>query len=123
MITEKIERKFTRADVDAFFNRHWGSNKEFKTELESIEVLTNVAQPMWIIRYVSTWTRFKSSVHNTLVIAQFEMYDGSSYLNLPDAAKLPEGCATPADEDAAIKGIEAEKVAAWQARQERRKGS
>lgn len=117
---DKIERRFTRADVEAFFMRHWGKNLEFITELQSIEVLTNVTQPMWIIRYTSTWKRFKSCVHNTLVIAQFEMYDGSPYLNLPDAAMLPEGCATPAEEDAAITGIEAEKVAAWQARQQRK---
>ena len=117
---EKIERRFTRADVEAFFNRHWGRSQEFKNELQSIDLLTDVVQPMWIVRYTSAWARFGTSVLNTLIVTQFQMSDGSYYLNLPNCEKLPEDCATPAEEDATIARIETEKVAAWKACQERR---
>lgn len=98
-----VTRTFTRADIEAFFNKHWGKSQEPKNELSAVRLLPELEPPCWHIRYMALWHKpYEHSNYYSLLVIQKTRVDGTLYLNLPDETELPEGLATPAEEDAEI---------------------
>lgn len=97
-------RVFTRADVEAFFNAHWGAADYPKNELCSIALLPELDPPTWLVHYQATW-RDGDVGYYDLVVTQIPTGVRSQpyYLNLVTEVALPAGLATVEEEDAAMK--------------------
>lgn len=94
-------RVFTRADVEQFFQKHYGFLDYPKCELESISLLSELLPPTWRVRYKCTYLDGDVLYFN-LIVAQFDSAVGP-FLNLVTEVELPAGLASAAEEDAELK--------------------
>jgi hypothetical protein len=93
-------RAFTRADVEAFFNKHYGSSGYPKCELRNVHLLPELSPTVWLVSYWAVYSELNTRLYK-LIVAQFESITGP-YLNLVDEIELPEGLACVPEEDAEI---------------------
>jgi hypothetical protein len=71
---------FTRADIEAFFNRHYSTQDYPKCEIESVHLLPELSPPTWRVRYKAAYADSRT-LYFDLVITQFDSVVGP-YLNL-----------------------------------------
>lgn len=74
------ESKFTRADVAAFFARHYSTQDYPKCEIEFIHILPELSPPSWRVCYKATY-RDRDWLYFHLIVVQFDSVVGP-YLNL-----------------------------------------
>lgn len=112
-------RAFTRADVEQFFNSHWGKSDYPKNELLYVALLPEVDPPTWLVHYKATY-RDNDVNYYDLVVTQFptSLADQPYYLNLATEVKIPVGCKSVAEEDTEVKRREEAEQAEWEKREQ-----
>ena len=105
-----MKRAFTRADIIAHFERHWGPVYERsggKVTIEKVVLLEGVTRPIWLLDYHVLYEQPDwHDHHDMLLFTQVPRLDGSHRLTTVDEVRLPEGAASVAEEDKAIKARE-----------------
>ena len=100
----KLTRVFTPADIEAFFNEHWGKQSDPSGPsyaIRAIELVPVLQPPTWYIKYVAVYPERVN--YHTLVVIQSTHYSGwPPVLDIALGEELPEGLASPQAEDAAI---------------------
>lgn len=109
---EKMERKFTRADVEQYILKRmqW---RDYATITVNRVLLFTILdgpymQPAWQVEYTEVMNKGLYDIHRrTELLAQYREYDDAFqetfHLRSFMARELPEGCATVEEEDRVIK--------------------
>lgn len=105
-------RAFTRADVEQFFQKHYGALDYPKSTIESVALLPELTPPTWRLRYKALY-HDNDWLYFTLIILQCASITGP-YLNLVDEVELPTGFVATAAEDAEMEREKTERRARWQ---------
>lgn len=100
-----MERHFTRKDIEEITRKTHPPILEGETmEILNVSLLSPVSgtfPPVWVVEY--RHTRKSGSCYESADILTEQEYCGGWHLWYLIREQLPEGCATPAEEDAAIK--------------------
>lgn len=112
-------RAFTRADVEQFFLKAFSTSAQ-TYEVKEVALLPGLTPPAWIIYHEAVWGKDSSTEHRypgQCVVYQRRDF-GEMYLYFSVEEDLPQGLASPAEEDAEIARRKAEMHAAWEKREQ-----
>jgi hypothetical protein len=117
IIREPITRAFTYADIEKFYLKHWGKYEVPKYSIVSIELLTDVQPPTWIVEHVGVYSDGYKHEMRTLILTQGTNFDGTPCIDLPIPQKLPTGFSSVQEEDAEIERYKQELLDEWERRE------
>ena len=108
-----MERAFTRADIEAYFNKTFGKlNTGTDTwSVRDVELVGNVGRPAWLVSFTVDSFGGTYRYGDTLLVVQDRYYNGTPRLSLSDNIKLPTGCATVQEEDEELRKLSHQQLA------------